>query len=71
MSALKEGNESYADITWIKVDWDLYRSDDWVKEMRVQYQSTIVAFKEGQQVGRVIGQTGKNALSALLDKTLL
>ncbi len=70
MSALKDANESYANITWIKVDWDLYRSDDWVKEMRVQNQSTIVAFKEGEQVGRVIGQTGEGAISALLDKTL-
>ena len=47
-----------------------HRSDDWVKEMRVQYQSTIVAFTDGKQVGRVIGQTGKGAISALLDKTL-
>ena len=70
MSALKEGNESYGKVTWIKVDWDLYRSDDWVKEMRVQQQSTIVAFSGGEQVGRIIGQTGKGAISALLDKTL-
>lgn len=70
MSALKDASESYANIKWIKVDWDLHRSDDWVKEMRVQYQSTIVAFTDGKQVGRVIGQTGKGAISALLDKTL-
>jgi thioredoxin-like negative regulator of GroEL len=68
--ALKEASENYANITWIKVDWDLYRDDDWVKDMRVQYQSTIVAFKDGEQVGRLVGQTSEGAISALLDKTL-
>ena len=40
------------------------------KQLNVTMQSTLVAFKGGQEVARSTGQTDKAELAALLDKAL-
>lgn len=40
------------------------------KRLRVAQQSTLVVFKDGREVARSTGQTGKEALAALFAKAL-
>lgn len=70
MSALIDGNEAYQSVTVIKVDWDLYRDDQFTKDLGVRRQSTLVMFKDGAEIDRVIGQTGEDVIGQLFEKAI-
>lgn len=38
--------------------------------LRVQYQSTLVVFRDGKEVGRSVGQTDREEIESLLNKAL-
>lgn len=70
MRALIDSNENYAAITLIRVDWDMHRSDKIVEELNVPRRSTLITFKGGKEVGRVIAQTTPTAIEPILQAAI-
>ena len=48
--------------------WDTYRDAPIAKQYKVPYQSTLVMIRESGEVGRLVAQTSKAKIKALLDK---
>lgn len=55
-------------ITALRVDFDKQKAV--VKGFKAQYQSTLIVFKGGKEVGRSTGDTKKDSIAALLKKAL-
>ena len=71
INALKSENPDYAArITFINVDWDDYGKSDLVKRMNIPRRSTLVALKGDQELGRIVAQTSKSEIKALMDAAL-
>lgn len=58
----------FKDINTLRVDFDAQRSV--VRAFRVQYQSTLIVFKGGKELGRMTGETDRDLIAALLRKAL-
>ncbi|HLA34834.1 MAG TPA: thioredoxin family protein [Rhodocyclaceae bacterium] len=67
VSALLKTAE-FKGITALRVDFD--KQKDVLKRFKVMYQSTLIVFKGGKEVGRSTGDTQKDSLSALLKKAI-
>jgi len=52
----------------LRVDFDKQKKI--VKAFKAQYQSTLIVFKDGKEVGRSTGDTSKDGIAALLKKAL-
>lgn len=61
-------NPELQPITAQRVDFDKQKTV--VKAFKVQYQSTLIVFKGGKEVGRSTGDTRKDSIAALLRKAL-
>jgi len=68
VSALIDGNEAYQVVKIIHVDWDLHRSDQFTKDLKIRRQSTMVLFKDGAELDRVVAQTSAIAIEHLLEQ---
>ncbi len=55
-------------VTRLRVDFD--QQKDVLKALKVLTQGTLIVFKGGKEVGRSTGDTSKDSLAALLQKTL-
>lgn len=55
-------------LTRLTVDFDRQRPV--VRSFKAQYQSTLIVFKGGREVGRSTGDTNKDSIAALLRKAL-
>lgn len=55
-------------ITALRVDFD--KQKDAVRRFKAQYQSTLIVFKGGREVGRSTGETKKDSIAALLKKAI-
>lgn len=60
----------YSKVRLIAVDWDLYRDDTVVADLRIPRQGTLVMFNEGEEVERLVGQTGKDVIDAMFKSVL-
>lgn len=49
----------------MRVDWDLHGRSELVSELGIRRRSTLVMFKEGKEIGRVIAQTSADAIEPL------
>ena len=58
----------FSGLTALRVDFD--KQKNVVKSFKVQYQSTLIVFKGGKEVGRSTGDTKKDSIAALLKKAL-
>ena len=65
MSALIDSNDEYKKVKLIKGDWDKHRRSPISSELGIRRQSTMVVFKDGAEVDRIIAQTGKKAIEGL------
>ena len=65
MSALIDGNPAYQAVTVMKVDWDKFSGDPIAAEFNVRGRATLVMFSGGEEVGRVVGQTGADAIEPM------
>lgn len=70
MSALIDSNADYEAITWFKVDWDTFKGDLIVADLNIPRRSTLVTFKDGKEVARVIAQTTVTAIEPILKAAL-
>lgn len=56
-----------SDLTILKVNYD--EQKDIVRKFKAPRQSTLVAYKDGAEVGRLIAETNQKKIAALIDKT--
>lgn len=71
IEALLQENSAYARaISFINVDWDRWGNGDLVKALNIPRRSTLVVLKGKAELGRVVAQTGKAEIKALLDLAL-
>ena len=70
MRALIEKNPEYRAIKIMRVDWDKHSGDAIVRELKIPRRSTLVMFREGEEVGRVVAQTGSKEIEALFKAAL-
>ena len=59
-----------ANISFINVDWDQWGNGDLVKSLNIPRRSTLVVLKGDAELGRIVAQTGKAEIKALLDLAL-
>ena len=64
---LRADNPAYQAVTVMFADWDMYRGTELVKRFNVPRRSTLIAFKDGVEVGRVVAGTGQAQIAALFD----
>tara|TARA_Y100001956_G_scaffold59193_1_gene58564 strand:+ start:597 stop:1004 length:408 start_codon:yes stop_codon:yes gene_type:complete len=71
ITALMAENPEYAEkITFINVDWDQFGRSDLVKELRIPRRSTLVALQGDGEIGRIVADTKKSTIKALMDQAL-
>ena len=71
ITALKQENPEYAArITFVNVDWDAHGKGALAKELRIPRRSTLVVLKGDKELGRIVAQTGKAEIKALMDTAL-
>ncbi len=71
ISALKAENPAYAaGITFIDVDWDMWKDSALVSGMNIPRRSTLVVLKGDAELGRIVAGTGRAEIKALLDMAL-
>jgi len=69
VSVLIDSNPEYSDITFVGADWDLYRSSELTSELNVRRRSTLIMFRDGEEVARVISQNNKNTIENMFKAT--
>lgn len=67
LNSLQAESPAYNDIQILRVDWDTHRSGALVSSLAIPRRSTLVLLKGENELGRVVAQTGKPAIAALLD----
>ena len=70
IDALRAGNPAYGAISFINVDWDTWGGGDLVAELNIPRRSTLVVLKGNQELGRIVADTSKAAIKALMDTAL-
>ena len=71
VSALMAQNPAYeANISFIRVDWDLHSRSKLSKSLKIPRRSTLVALKGDQEIGRIVAGTRKADIKALMDAAL-
>lgn len=58
-------------ITFVRVDWDEYRSQDVVVDRKIPRRSTLILLRGDQELGRLIAGTRKDDIKALLELGLV
>lgn len=71
IEALKAENPAYeASITFIDVDWDKWGNSSLRTSLNVPRRSTLIALKGEQELGRLVAQTARAQIKALMDTAL-
>lgn len=71
INALREANPAYdTAITFYRVDWDTHGRGDFSTALNVPRRSTLVMFRDGVEVGRIVAGTREADIRALLDTGL-
>ena len=68
INALRADNPSYDQaMTFVRVDWDTYRSHDVTKSRGIPRRSTLLVLRGDQELGRLIAGTSESQIKALMD----
>ena len=71
LTELKAENGEYeSNITFVNVDWDTYRKSTFAKKLKIPRRSTLVVLKGSEEIGRLVAETRKAQIKALLDQAL-
>lgn len=68
INALRAKGEPYDSLTMLAVDWDENRRSKLIETLNVPRRSTLIMFKDGKEVGRIVAGTGNSEIQALIDK---
>lgn len=68
---LRDQNPEYNKaITFVRVDWDFYRSDKIRTDHNIPRRSTLILLRGDIELGRIVAGTSTEQIQALLDKAL-
>ncbi len=71
INALRDANPAYdANITFIRVDWDQYRTADLTRDLAIPRRSTLVVLKGDEEIGRIVAGTSEAQIQGLMDAAL-
>jgi len=71
VSQLRERNPEYdKNITFIRVDWDVYSTHEVTESRNVPRRSTMLVLRGEEELGRVVAGTNIRDIKALLDSGL-
>ena len=71
LKALKAESPAYEEkITFIDVDWDEYGRSQIVQDLKIPRRSTLVVLRGDRELGRIVAQTGRAEIKALMDTAL-
>jgi thioredoxin 1 len=71
ISALNAENPAYQEaITFVDIDWDRWKNDEITARFNVPRHSTLLAVKGDQEIGRLLAQTGRAEIEALMNAAL-
>ncbi len=68
INQLRQEGEPYKSMTLLAVDWDENRTSPLIGKYNVPRRSTLIMFKDGKEVGRVVAGTSTSEIQALIDK---
>ena len=68
--ALIEDNEVYANIRVIGIDMHIHGRSRITSEMKVVHHSTMVTFRDGREVARLVGHVGRKQIEELIKTAL-
>ncbi len=70
MRALIESKPEYRRVRILRLDWDTYRDDPIVRELRIPRRSTLVMFARGREIGRVVARTRAADIEPLFEAAI-
>ena len=71
LTNLRNGNPAYdQSIAFYRVDWDAYGGGSLVQQLGIPRRSTLVLFRGGQEVGRLVAETRQTQIEAFLNAGL-
>ncbi|MCT8158725.1 thioredoxin family protein [Pseudoruegeria sp. SHC-113] len=64
-------NPAYAaNISFINIDWDEYRSAKITKDLKIPRRSTLVVLRGDKELGRIVAGVSRKDIQALMDTAL-
>lgn len=71
IEALKAENPAYEQsVTFIDVDWDMFKGAAITKKLKIPRRSTLVVLKGDKELGRIVAGTGRKQIKELMDTAL-
>jgi hypothetical protein len=71
MAELRAANPRYdAELTLIRVDWDMHGTGELSRALNVPRRSTLIALKGQTELGRIVAGTSARDIKALMDSAL-
>jgi len=71
METIRATNPAYsAAITFVRVDWDTYGRAAITTNLNIPRRSTLVLLKGDQELGRIVADTRRAQIQALMDRGL-
>ena len=71
LSALKQENPAYEQaITFIDIDWDQWKDAEITQRFNIPRRSTLVVVKGDRELGRLVAQTSRAQIEALMNTAL-
>jgi hypothetical protein len=67
VSALLDSNAKYRDVLVFEVNWDRHRGSAVTKDLGVGRRSTLVMFKSGKEIGRVVSRVDAKSIGNLFE----
>ncbi len=52
----------------MQMDWDKNRRSPLIKKLNIPRRSTLIMFKGGKEVGRIVAGTSTSQIKGLIDK---
>jgi len=71
INALRASDPSYDEkLTFIKVDWDTYKSHEVTAFRNIPRRSTLIVLRGEEELGRIVAGTSESQIKALMDTGL-
>lgn len=68
INALRSENPAYdTAMTFVKVDWDTYRTHDVTTSRSIPRRSTLLVLRGDEELGRIVAGTSEAQIKALMD----
>lgn len=71
INSLRDANPAYDEaMTFVKVDWDTYKSHEVTVFRDIPRRSTLLVLRGDDELGRIVAGTSESDIKALMDKGL-